>query len=101
MIGIKYLLFWCFFVLLMMIIQINGEEKVIDHVGEPDYPQPQDPPSIRSRIRSDNVQSAIDARQLNIIDDNEDDLQQRQQPIAPIFGKGTYLEFVSQEKQNN
>lgn len=85
-----------------MIIQINGEEKVIDHVGEPNYPQPQDPPSIRSRIRSDNVQSAHNARQLkihpNIIDDNEDDLQQHQQPIAPIFGKGTYLEFVSQEK---
>lgn len=84
----------------MMIIQINGEEKVIDHVGEPNYPQPQDPPP--SRIRSNNVRSALNARQLNIypnvIDDNEDDLQQRQQPIAPIFGKGTYLEFVSQEK---
>lgn len=88
-----------------MIIQINGEEKIIDHVGEPNYPQPQDPPSIRSRIQSDKVQSALDAKQLNIypniIDDNEDDLQQRQQPIAPIFGKGTYLEFISQEKQNN
>lgn len=82
-------------------IQVNGEiERRIDYVGEPGHAQPQDPPSNNQPNRSGRLYdgTSSDSIGANIIpkydvDDYDDDLQQRQQPI---FAKGTYLEFVQQ-----
>lgn len=81
----------CLFVLLET-VQINAEiKKRIDWVGEPNHAQPQDSPENihpeRGQRLYDDAKQAQNDLQSN---DDEDDLQQRQQPI---FGKGTYLEF--------
>lgn len=99
---------WCFLVQIMLTETygdvINGDERIIDYVGEPNHRQPQDaPPNTRlqsTRHEHDTRESYIAP---NSIEESDEDLQQRQQPesISPIFGKGTYLEFVAQEKQHN
>lgn len=81
---------------MLITLHINGEEeRRIDWVGEPNHSQPQDPaPNTPERLRSWN-----DGRLApifnNIIDENDNDLQQRQKPIFPF--KGTYLEFTEQQ----
>lgn len=79
---------WC---LLLITLQVNSElNHRIDWVGEPNHRQPQDPSPTHADAR---IRSLTDARQAkNSVDDDNDDLQQRQEPI---FGKGTYLEFVN------
>lgn len=81
-------------IVLLITVQIKGEiERRIDWVGEPNHSQPQDSPLARN-IQNERIRSSTDAGQeiisQNYIDANDDDLQQRQEPI---FGKGTYLEF--------
>lgn len=94
---------WCFFALLL---HVNCDvERRIDWVGEPNHAQPQDTTQRPTgndqlgRIRSLNVDRQAPISQ-NLVDGEEDDLQQRQLPeaILPIFGKGTYLEFVEERK---
>lgn len=88
-------------------MQVNCDvERRIDWVGETGHAQPQD--STTQTISRNNQPARIrnlnDATRApiyeNIIEGEEDDLQQRQIPesISPIFGKGTYLEFVEQQK---
>lgn len=81
-------------------MQVNGEEaRRIDWVGDPNHPQPQDPipnqPTERYQAMNEAAQGPTYQNEI----EDYDDLQQRQQPesIRP-FGKGTYLEFVEQEK---
>lgn len=90
------LVVWLF--VLILTVQIHGEiERRIDWVGEPNHAQPQDAPLARN-VQLERIRSSTDAGQEIIaqnhidanVDDDDDDLQQRQEPI---FGKGTYLEF--------
>lgn len=96
-----------YFLGLLLLLQVScDEERRIDWVGEPNHAQPQDA-NIQSSNRNnqpERIRNLNDATQApifeNIIEGEEDDLQQRQQPesILPVFGKGTYLEFVEQQK---
>lgn len=80
----------------LLSLQANGEMRRIDYVGEPNHPQPQDPPPNSSP--SEQLQAIVDAAYPNLIENDEDDSQKIQQPETISFAKGTYLEFVDQQK---
>lgn len=89
------------FVLLSVLHAIYAEKEVrIDWVGEPGHAQPQDPPST---VQPNGLGTVYETRQalhyvpVNNADTN-DDTDDLQQQVEPIFGKGTYLEFDEQRK---
>lgn len=81
----------------LLSLQVNGEMRRIDHVGEPNHRQPQDPPP--NLPPSEQLQAIVDAAYPNLIENDEDDSQKIQQPEPILFAKGTYLEFVNQPKK--
>lgn len=82
--------------MLSISLQANEEkEKRIDWVGEPNHRQPQDPlPSLPTERYQAMNEIAQGPAYENEIDD---DVQRLQRP-QPVFGKGTYLEFVEPQK---
>ncbi|XP_031630185.1 uncharacterized protein LOC116345169 isoform X1 [Contarinia nasturtii] len=103
----KYLFLCCFLVLTVW-ATVNAEDIRIDWVGEPNHSQPQDPAPKHQenklkatneyKLQLANEHGPSYQNEIPDSDSNDDDLQQRQQPepISPIFGRGTYLEFVEQ-----
>lgn len=83
---------------MLSILYTNAEEAIrIDWVGEPGHAQPQDRPSTGKPNALGPIYETRQALNAlpNINDDNDDDLQQK---IEPIFGKGTYLQLDEQRK---
>ena len=92
-----------FIALLLLILHVNAENEIrIDWVGEPGHAQPQDPPptahpnALGPVYETRQALNAIPISDANTNDD-DDDLQQR---VEPVFGHGTYLEFDQQRKLN-
>lgn len=86
-----------FFMVLLAVLCANAETEIrIDWVGEPGHAQPQDQP-FTPKPKPNALGPIYETRQaLNALPTGEDDDDDLQQKVEPIFGKGTYLDFDEQ-----